>query len=81
MTYVHGAWNADCQRCGFTYKSGQLRREWTGLRVCSECFDMRHPQETLRAKSDRQAPPWVSPDVDGTDVSPGSGNEVSPEDL
>lgn len=81
MTYVSGAWKAECDRCGFDYLNTELRKEWTGLRVCNKCWDPRHPQEYLRGKADRQAPPWTRPDKDGTDVSVGSGNEVSPEDL
>lgn len=84
--YVRGQWNAICDRCGFQYKSGRLRKEWTGLMVCSgadtnECWESRHPQESIKAKADRQAPPWVRPDSEGADVSPGSGNEVSGDDL
>jgi len=33
-----------CDRCGFRYKYPQLRREWNGLRVCDECWSMKHPQ-------------------------------------
>lgn len=85
-TYVKGQWNAVCDRCGFKYKSGKLRKEWTGLMVCSgtgtnDCWEARHPQENIKAKADRQAPPWVRPDGEGVDVSPGSGNEVSEDDL
>lgn len=79
--YIAGQWNAICDRCGEQHKSSGLRLEWTGLRVCSGCFDVRHPQEFLRGKADRQAPPWVRPDTEGTDVSVGSGNEVSAGDL
>lgn len=81
-TYLKlGEWNAVCDRCGFEFKSGQLRREWTGQRVCSKCFEHRHPQEFLKGKIDRQAPPWVRPEPADIDVSPGSGNEVTPDDL
>lgn len=59
--YVHGAWNVLCQRCGQKLKSHQLRKEHTGLRVCRDCIDPRHPQEFVRGRADRQAPPWVSP--------------------
>lgn len=38
-----------CQRCGFTYKLSQIKKEWTGLRVCPECRDPK-PQ-------DRRPPP------------------------
>jgi len=86
MTWEPGQWNAICQRCGFEYKSRQISKEWTGLRVCkgsgtNECWEPRHPQENLRAKPDHQSVPWVSPDQAGTDVSVGSGNEVSADDL
>lgn len=81
-----GAWDVQCDRCGFKYKNHQLRHEWTGLRVCdgpgtNHCWEVRHPQDHVRGKADRQSPPWARPDVDGPDVSPGSGNEVSPGDL
>jgi len=38
-----------CDRCGFTYKLKDLRREvqnktLNGLKVCSECFDPDQPQ-------------------------------------
>lgn len=84
--FVKGAWNADCDRCGFSFKNDRLKLEWTGLRVCSgpgtnDCWEPRHPQESLRGKPDRQAPPWTSGGDEGLDVSPGSGNEVTQDDL
>ena len=81
MRYAAGLWNAVCDRCGFQFKSDQLRREWTGLRVCSKCWEPRNAQEFVRGKADRQAPPWVRPAVDGPDVSPDTGTTVKPEDL
>ncbi len=86
MNFVPGAWRAQCDRCGFRYKNRQLRKEWTGLRVCygpgtGNCWEPRHPQDFVKGRKDRQAPAWVRPDVDGPDVSVGSGNEVSPDDL
>jgi hypothetical protein len=62
--FVHGSWNAICDRCGKKYKSHQLRMEWTGLRTCCgsdthNCWEPRHPQMDIRGKADRQAPPWV----------------------
>lgn len=74
-------WKAICDRCGFERRNGQLRKEWTGLRVCGECFDPRHPQEFVKGKPDRQNPPWVRPEPTPIDVSVGSGNEVSADDL
>ncbi len=79
--YVKGLWNVICDHCGFQYKSKDLQREWTGLRVCRSCYEPRHPQEFVKGKADRQSVPWSRPDSDGTDVSVGSGNEVSQDDL
>jgi len=44
----------ECQRCGFKYRLDQLKKEWTGLRVCfgtgtSHCWDPR-PLDTKPPK-------------------------------
>lgn len=55
-----------CQRCDFKYDLHQLRREWTGLRVCSECWDPR-PIENR--------PPSIRPEGQ---VKPGASPELEP---
>jgi len=35
---------AICDRCGFQYKYTSLKKEWTGFRVCTECYEPKHPQ-------------------------------------
>lgn len=40
-----------CMRCGFQRRVNRLTKEWTGLRVCNECWDpkpveMRPPRVT-----------------------------------
>ena len=40
-----------CDRCGQQYDYIVLRQEWNGLRVCPECFEEKHPQLELRARS------------------------------
>jgi hypothetical protein len=73
--YHKGQWKACCQRCGMDYLSNELRLEWTGLRVCGECLDQRHPQEFLRGVPESTIP-WASPAiVDETPLN------VTPEDL
>jgi hypothetical protein len=62
-----GEWKAQCDRCGFYYRASKLAIEYTGLRVCrgpgtNDCWEPRHPQEKMRGRKDRQAPPWVRPD-------------------
>lgn len=65
--YVKGQWNAICDRCGHEYKSGKLRREWTGLMVCTgpgtaDCWEPRHPQDGVRGVRDPQSPAWTRPE-------------------
>lgn len=74
--YVAGTHKANCQRCGFNFRSTEIRLEWTGLRVCRDCFEVRHPQDSLRGREDRQAPPWTSPEPDPVAVG-----VVTPDDL
>lgn len=76
-----GLWKVQCDRCGLWMKSDALRLEWTGLRVCKPCLDHRHPQEFLRGKADRQAPPWSRPQTEGADVTVETGTPVTPDDL
>lgn len=71
-------WLAICDRCGFQYEASQLRKEWTGLMVCPKDYDPRHPQDRVRGKADRQAPPWVRPEPEDVFLSPG---DVTPADL
>lgn len=57
--YKPGDWNAICDRCGFKFKASELKLEWTGLRVCEHDFELRHPQDFLRARVDKINVPWV----------------------
>ena len=33
-----------CDRCGQQFDYSSLRKEWTGFRVCRECYELKHPQ-------------------------------------
>lgn len=69
--YVAGDWNAICQRCGFKHKASELKLDWKGLRVCSECFETRHPLDLIQVPTDTEAAPWVSPEASDLFVTPG----------
>jgi len=56
-----GSWNTDCQRCGFKYKAFDLKKEWTGLHVCFDCYEPRHPQDYLKGVPDDSSVPWTAP--------------------
>ena len=66
----------ELSRCGFNHRNTDLKLEWTGLRVCRECWEPRHPQDFVQGVPDRQAPPWTSPEPTPVDVG-----VVTPEDL
>jgi hypothetical protein len=33
-----GSWG-QCQRCAFKFRLNDLKLEWSGLRVCDDCWD------------------------------------------
>lgn len=54
-----------CQRCGFKYRLNQLKREWTALRVCSDCFDPKPPDlKPPKYKPEGLPRPDASPDIE-----------------
>ncbi|MDB4724201.1 hypothetical protein OAF71_00255 [bacterium] len=57
MAYALGKFaKALCDRCAFEYKLSELKEEWTGAKVCSQCYEPKHPQlEPLTAKADPEA--------------------------
>tara|TARA_Y100001951_G_C11284491_1_gene267675 strand:- start:60 stop:371 length:312 start_codon:yes stop_codon:yes gene_type:complete len=57
MAYALGKYSqAQCDRCGFVYSYNKLKEEWNGLRVCSVCFEEKHPQlEPLRKAADPES--------------------------
>ena len=63
--YRAGSHNWICDRCGFKYKAEEKRREWTGLIVCPECWEPRHPQDFVKGRKDNQA--VIDPRPEATD--------------
>jgi hypothetical protein len=58
---------AICIRCGRKVHVSDIRREWTGVRVCYECWDPKHPQLNVRGIRDQQQVPG-GPLPEPTDV-------------
>ena len=50
MTYALGrkAWFI-CDRCGCRDRYLRAKTEWTGLRVCRDCYETKHPQLDLKS--------------------------------
>ena len=62
-TYFEGGqWNASCFRCGFKYKSGELRKTWQGFWCCDTCWEPRQPQDFVRSVPDNPGVPWAQDD-------------------
>jgi len=63
--YARGTYSkAMCDRCGFKVPYLSLRPEWTGFRVCGECWEPKHPQLEPRSAHDPQALKHPRPDRD-----------------
>lgn len=62
-TYVPGAWNFMCDRCGRKFKSLEGKKTWDGLYVCSShgCFETRQPQDFAKGIAEKPTPPWTRP--------------------
>ena len=43
-----------CDRCGWQCRYLDMKKEWTGLKVCTECYESKHPQLTPTKVFDAQ---------------------------
>ena len=64
--YVHGDWNILCDVCNIRVKASTTRQRWDGFRVCENCFEIRHPQDFVKATTDHISVPFSRPR--GTDT-------------
>jgi hypothetical protein len=54
--YKPGDYNVICDRCGGQYKRSECAIEWNGLLTCLRgCWEIRQPQDFVRAKEDNQS--------------------------
>jgi len=60
--YDRGDWSVLCDVCGRKLKASDLRQRWDGLKVCTEDWEPRQPQDFVRGVADYQAPPWTRPE-------------------
>jgi hypothetical protein len=73
MTYfLSGQWNALCDRCGFQFKSSELREDWQGLMVDAECFERRNPQDFIKIEAETAIPDWTRPEPEDLFLQPAS---------
>ena len=58
-----------CHRCGFWFSSNNTRKEWTGIQVCHDCFETRHPQTLIKIHGEKAFPHIVSKDGEDTFIN------------
>ena len=61
--YNGGNWNGICDRCGKKFKFSQLKKEWDGLFVHEECFEIRQPQDYVKGVRDNMSVPISRPEA------------------
>jgi hypothetical protein len=59
--YLSGEFNLTCDRCSKKIKAHQAKHEWTGFIVCGDCYETRHPQDFVKAKTDKLTVPFQRP--------------------
>jgi len=80
MTYYSGKFFRLCDRCGFRYYNTETRKEpETGMIVCKDCYDPRHPQDYVKSKQDKQMVKDARPEPTDTYLS--TSNPVTADDL
>ena len=77
--YAKGQHNAICDRCGFEYKSSQLKKEWTNLMVCRDCWEPRHEQDFVKGVKDDQSVSWTR--AEGADVETDTSGWATPTSV
>jgi hypothetical protein len=58
-----GNYKFTCHVCGFWYPSGEIKRRWDGVYVCSKDWEPRHPQTLIKIRGERAFPDVVSKDA------------------
>lgn len=64
--YKSGDWLVVCDSCSKKIKASKSKERWDGFRVCSECWEPRHPMDFIRARVDKISVPFTRPQT--TDV-------------
>lgn len=77
-SFILGDTNAICDTCGFKFKGSQLRKRWDGPMVCSSCWEPRHPQDMIKAVTERNNVKDARPEPAYRFLGT---NEITPGDL
>lgn len=67
--FKSGSYNMVCDRCGFEFKSHQLRKDWQGLMVCRKDYEPRHPLDFIRTRPEKASVPVARPEAEDIEVA------------
>lgn len=59
--FISGEWNVTCDICSKKIKAHEAKMRWDGFIVCPEDNEMRHPQDFVKAKTDKITVPFQRP--------------------
>lgn len=59
--YTPGDWHVICDVCGKKTPASEIKRRWDGMLVCKNDYEHRHPQDFLKAKTDKISVPFSRP--------------------
>lgn len=59
--FISGEWNLICDVCSKKIKAHEARQRWDGFIVCPDDFENRHPQDFVKANTDKLTVPFVRP--------------------
>lgn len=59
--FLSGEWNLTCDVCSKKIKAHEAKQRWDGLIVCTEDFEHRHPQDFVKAHTDKLTVPFTRP--------------------
>lgn len=62
--YKSGDWLVICDSCAKKLKASKTKERWDGFRVCSECWEPRHPVDFIRSRADKISVPFTRPPSD-----------------
>lgn len=80
--YISGEFNVICDVCSKKIKASDAKQRWDGLIVCPSDFEHRHPQDYVRAKTDKITVPFTRPrPVDGFRLREVLSNSILVNDV
>ena len=59
--FISGEWNVTCDVCSKKIKSHEARKRWDGFIVCQDDYEIRQPQDFVKAQTDKITVPFVRP--------------------